>query len=46
VPLALIAYQASRYAGPRVQAAVRRLPLRGWIPINLFDSMHVTAVRV
>lgn len=45
VPLALIAYQASRYAGPRVQAAVRRLPLRGGIPINLFDAMHVTAVR-
>jgi SAM-dependent methyltransferase len=46
VPLALVAYQASRYAGPRVQAAVQRLPLRGGVPINLFDAMHVTAVRI
>jgi len=45
VPLSLIAYQASRYIGPRAQAAIRRLPLSGGIPVNLFDSMHVTAAR-
>lgn len=45
VPLALIAYQAARYAGPAIQDRLRRLPIRGGIPINLFDAMRVTAVR-
>jgi hypothetical protein len=44
VPLALIAYQATRYVGG--QALVRRLMPNGSIPINLFDAMRVIAVRV
>jgi hypothetical protein len=44
VPIALIAYQAARYLGG--QALVERLPLRGAVPVNLFDAMRVTAVRV
>ncbi len=44
VPLALIAYQATRYLGG--QALVRRLMPNGSIPINLFDAMRVIAVRV
>jgi SAM-dependent methyltransferase len=43
VPLALMAYQAARYVGG--QALVRRLPIRGAIPVNLFDAMRVTAIR-
>lgn len=44
VPLALIAYQATRYLGG--QALVRRLMPNGSIPVNLFDAMRVVAVRV
>jgi len=43
VPLALMAYQAARYVGG--QALVKRLPIRGALPVNLFDAMRVTAVR-
>ena len=43
VPLALMAYQAARYLGG--QALVRNLPIRGALPVNLFDAMRVTAVR-
>jgi SAM-dependent methyltransferase len=43
VPLALVAFQAARYLGG--QALVKRLPIRGAIPVNLFDAMRVTAVR-
>jgi SAM-dependent methyltransferase len=43
VPLALMAFQAARYLGG--QALVKRLPIRGAIPVNLFDAMRVTAVR-
>jgi SAM-dependent methyltransferase len=42
VPLALMAYQAARYVGG--QALVRRLPLPGALPVNLFDAMRVVAV--
>lgn len=44
VPLALIAYQATRYLGG--QALVRRLMPNGSIPVNLFDAMRVIATRV
>lgn len=44
VPLALMAYQAARYVGG--QALVKRLPIRGALPVNLFDAMRVTAVRI
>lgn len=44
VPLALVAYQATRYLGG--QALVRRLMPNGSIPINLFDAMRVIARRV
>jgi 2-polyprenyl-3-methyl-5-hydroxy-6-metoxy-1,4-benzoquinol methylase len=44
VPLALIAYQASRYLGG--QALVRRIMPNGSIPVNLFDAMRVIATRV
>jgi SAM-dependent methyltransferase len=44
VPLALVAYQASRYVGG--QDMVRRFPPRGHLPINLFDAMRVFAERV
>lgn len=43
VPVALMAYQASRYVGG--QALVNKLPLPGRVPVNLFDAMRVTAVR-
>lgn len=43
VPLALMAYQAARYVGG--QALVKRLPIRGTLPVNLFDAMRVTAIR-
>lgn len=44
VPLALIAYQATRYVGG--QDLVKRLMPNGSIPINLFDAMRVIAERV
>ncbi|NVB77388.1 MAG: class I SAM-dependent methyltransferase [Kofleriaceae bacterium] len=44
VPLALVAYQATRYVGG--QRLVRRLVRGGRMPINLFDAMRVIAVRV
>lgn len=44
VPLALIAYQATRYLGG--QAFVQRLVPRGRLPVNLFDAMRVIATRV
>jgi len=44
VPLELVAYQASRYL--RAQRLVRRFPLRGSIPVNLFDAMRVVAERI
>jgi len=44
VPLALVAYQATRYLGG--QALVRRFVPRGRLPINLFDAMRVIAERV
>lgn len=44
VPLALVAYQASRYLGG--QDVVRRFVPPGRLPINLFDAMRVEAVRV
>lgn len=43
VPVELIAYQAARYVGG--QAAVRRLTLPGFVPVNLFDAMRVIATR-
>jgi SAM-dependent methyltransferase len=43
VPLALIAYQATRYLGG--QALVRRLLPNGSVPVNLFDAMRVIAIR-
>ena len=43
VPTALIAYQATRYVGG--QALVKKLPLPGRVPLNLFDAMRVSAVR-
>ncbi len=44
VPLALVAYQATRYLGG--QDFVRRFIPGGRIPINLFDAMRVIARRV
>jgi SAM-dependent methyltransferase len=44
VPLALVAYQATRYVGG--QELIRRFVPRGRIPINLFDAMRVIAERV
>jgi SAM-dependent methyltransferase len=44
VPIALIAYQATRFVGG--QSLVRRLMPRGRLPINLFDAMRVIAERV
>jgi 2-polyprenyl-3-methyl-5-hydroxy-6-metoxy-1,4-benzoquinol methylase len=44
VPVALAAYQASRYLGG--QAFVRRYVRGGRFPINLFDAMRVIAERV
>lgn len=44
VPLALVAYQATRYLGG--QAIVRRFVPPGSLPINLFDAMRVIAERV
>ncbi len=44
VPLALVAYQATRYLGG--QDLVRRFLPRGRLPINLFDAMRVIAERV
>ena len=44
VPLALVAYQATRYLGG--QALIRRFVPRGRLPINLFDAMRVIAERV
>jgi hypothetical protein len=44
VPLALVAYQATRYVGG--QELIRRFVPRGRIPINLFDAMRVFAERV
>jgi len=43
VPLKLIAFQAARYVGQ--SALVNKLPIRGGIPVNLFDAMRVVAVR-
>jgi SAM-dependent methyltransferase len=43
VPLALVAYQATRYVGG--QELVRRFVPRGRVPINLFDAMRVIAER-
>jgi 2-polyprenyl-3-methyl-5-hydroxy-6-metoxy-1,4-benzoquinol methylase len=45
VPLALVAYQATRYLGGG-QDLVRRFVSRGRLPINLFDAMRVIAARV
>lgn len=44
VPLALVAYQATRYVGG--QDLVRRFVPPGRLPINLFDAMRVVAERV
>jgi len=44
VPLALVAYQATRYIGG--QELVKKLLPNGSIPINLFDAMRVIAVRI
>jgi len=44
VPLALVAYQATRYLGG--QEFFRRFVPPGRLPINLFDSMRVIAERV
>jgi SAM-dependent methyltransferase len=44
VPLALVAYQASRYVGG--QDLVRKFVPPGKLPINLFDAMRVIAERV
>jgi SAM-dependent methyltransferase len=43
VPLALVAYQATRYVGG--QSLVRRFVPPGRLPINLFDAMRVIATR-
>lgn len=43
VPLALVAYQATRYLGG--QELVRRFVPPGRLPINLFDAMRVVAER-
>lgn len=43
VPLALVAYQATRYLGG--QEVVRKFVPPGRIPINLFDAMRVVATR-
>lgn len=47
VPFSLVAFQASRYLGSgmqrRVQQLVQRHALRGSLPVNLFDTMRVTA---
>lgn len=45
VPVALAAFQAARWFGPRAQTWVKRLPLQGSVPVNLFDAMRVVAVR-
>ena len=44
VPLSLAAYQLSRYVGG--QTIVRRRPLPGSLPVNLYDAMRVIAERV
>jgi len=44
VPLALVAYQATRYLGG--QELFRRFVPPGRVPLNLFDSMRVIARRV
>ena len=44
VPLGLVAYQASRYV--RAQAIVKRVPVPGRLPVNLFDAMRVLAIKV
>jgi 2-polyprenyl-3-methyl-5-hydroxy-6-metoxy-1,4-benzoquinol methylase len=44
VPIALVAYQATRYLGG--QDLVRKLVPGGRVPINLFDAMRVIAERV
>jgi 2-polyprenyl-3-methyl-5-hydroxy-6-metoxy-1,4-benzoquinol methylase len=44
VPLALVAYQATRYLGG--QGLVRRFVPPGRLPINLFDAMRVVATRI
>lgn len=44
VPLALVAYQATRYIGG--QSIVRKVFPSGHIRINLFDAMRVIAERV
>lgn len=41
VPLALVAYQATRYLGG--QSLVRRFTPPGRLPLNLFDAMRVIA---
>jgi SAM-dependent methyltransferase len=43
VPLALVAYQTTRYLGG--QSLVRRFTPGGRIPVNLFDAMRVIAER-
>jgi SAM-dependent methyltransferase len=43
VPLALVAYQATRYLGG--QELVRKFVPPGRLPINLFDAMRVIAER-
>jgi SAM-dependent methyltransferase len=43
VPVALVAYQATRYLGG--QGLFRRFAPPGRLPINLFDSMRVIAER-
>jgi SAM-dependent methyltransferase len=43
VPLALVAYQATRYLGG--QGLVRRFVPPGRVPLNLFDAMRVVAER-
>jgi hypothetical protein len=43
VPMALVAYQATRYVGG--QNLVRKFVPPGRIPINLFDAMRVIATR-
>lgn len=44
VPLALVAYQATRYVGG--QGLVRAFVPPGRLPINLFDAMRVIATRI
>jgi SAM-dependent methyltransferase len=43
VPLALVAYQATRYLGG--QGLVRKFVPPGRLPLNLFDAMRVVAER-